>query len=117
MRRRVRAQDDRHRRNGSSVRDPSDAGGRAGGGAAMMPALRESRRRSGTWLAARYDGLRLRPDAVEVARARGFAEAAATRCGFGPAAQEDFKLATSEAVSNAIEHGLPCPDGAIHRWI
>jgi anti-sigma regulatory factor (Ser/Thr protein kinase) len=83
----------------------------------MRPALRESRRRASTWAAARYDGLRLRPDPVELGRARSFAEAAAARCGFGPTARQDFKLATSEAVSNAIEHGLPCPDGAIHLWI
>jgi anti-sigma regulatory factor (Ser/Thr protein kinase) len=30
--------------------------------------------------------------------------------------REDFGLAVSEAVANAIEHGAPCVDGAIHVW-
>jgi anti-sigma regulatory factor (Ser/Thr protein kinase) len=60
--------------------------------------------------------LRLRHDPSELGRAREFADAAAARFGLGRADREDFKLATSEAVANAIEHGLPCWDGAIHLW-
>jgi anti-sigma regulatory factor (Ser/Thr protein kinase) len=61
-------------------------------------------------------GLRLAPDPCELSRARDFAEAAAERFGLSPREQHDFKLAASEAVANAIEHGLPCADGAIHVW-
>lgn len=60
--------------------------------------------------------LLLRQDPSEVARARVFADAAATRFGLGRRDCEDFRLAASEAVANAIEHGLPCWDGAIHLW-
>jgi anti-sigma regulatory factor (Ser/Thr protein kinase) len=74
-------------------------------------------RRGPSWRAARYEGVRLRHDPAELARVRGFAETAARRFGLGPTAREEFKLAASEAVSNAIEHGLPCRDGSIHVWI
>jgi anti-sigma regulatory factor (Ser/Thr protein kinase) len=60
--------------------------------------------------------LRLRPDPAELPRARDFADDAAARFGFGPAERYDFKLAASEAVANAFEHGLPCWDGTIHLW-
>jgi anti-sigma regulatory factor (Ser/Thr protein kinase) len=60
--------------------------------------------------------LRLRHDASELRRARQFADAAAARFGLSRAEREDFKLATSEAVANAIEHGQPCWDGAIQVW-
>lgn len=63
-----------------------------------------------------HEGLRLRPDASEVGRARDFAAAAAVRFGLGSRELHDFVLAASEAAANAIEHGLPCWDGAIHLW-
>ncbi|MDX6510339.1 MAG: serine/threonine-protein kinase RsbW [Thermoleophilaceae bacterium] len=63
-----------------------------------------------------HQGLRLRHDPAELGRARAFADAAAERFGLDVRGREDFKLATSEAVANAIEHGLPCWDGAIHLW-
>jgi anti-sigma regulatory factor (Ser/Thr protein kinase) len=63
-----------------------------------------------------HRGLRLRHDPAELPRARAFAEDAAARFGLDRTGREDFKLATSEAVANAIEHGLPCEDGAIHLW-
>jgi serine/threonine-protein kinase RsbW len=60
--------------------------------------------------------LRLNADPTEVPRARRFARAAATRFGMSHPETEDFTLAASEAVANAIEHGTPCQDGAIHVW-
>jgi anti-sigma regulatory factor (Ser/Thr protein kinase) len=63
-----------------------------------------------------YAALRLRSDPAELPRARRFAEAAAARFGMSQVDREDFKLAASEAVANAIEHGCPCCDGAIHVW-
>ena len=63
-----------------------------------------------------HHGLRLRPDASEVGRARDFADAAAARFGLGSPERPDFVLAASEAAANAIEHGSPCWDGAIHLW-
>jgi anti-sigma regulatory factor (Ser/Thr protein kinase) len=63
-----------------------------------------------------HRGLRLRHDPTELERARAFAEDAAARFGLDRLAREDLKIATSEAVANAIEHGQPCEDGAIHLW-
>jgi anti-sigma regulatory factor (Ser/Thr protein kinase) len=60
--------------------------------------------------------LRLRRHPSELGRARAFADAAAARFGLSRADREDFKLATNEAVANAIEHGEPCWDGAIQVW-
>jgi anti-sigma regulatory factor (Ser/Thr protein kinase) len=60
--------------------------------------------------------LRLQSDPAELSRARKFAHAAATRFGMSRTDREDFMLAASEAVANAIEHGCPCCDGVIHVW-
>jgi anti-sigma regulatory factor (Ser/Thr protein kinase) len=60
--------------------------------------------------------MRLRPDPAELALARKFAAAAGSRFGLGDAQRYDFTMATSEAVANALEHGLPCWDGTIHLW-
>ena len=60
--------------------------------------------------------LRLRSDPAELGRARRFADAAAGRFGLSPIDRENFMLAASEAVANAIEHGYPCIDGTIHVW-
>jgi anti-sigma regulatory factor (Ser/Thr protein kinase) len=57
--------------------------------------------------------LRLRSDASQLALARDFADAAAERFGFDEVDRYQFKLAVSEAVANAIEHGQPYPDGTI----
>jgi anti-sigma regulatory factor (Ser/Thr protein kinase) len=61
--------------------------------------------------------LRVQPRASELGRARDFADAAAVRFGLGDRERHDFKLATSEAVANAIEHGRACSDGTIHLWV
>jgi anti-sigma regulatory factor (Ser/Thr protein kinase) len=61
--------------------------------------------------------LRVLPVASELRRARSFADEAAGRFGLDSRERQDFKLAASEAVANAIEHGQPCSDGMIHLWI
>jgi serine/threonine-protein kinase RsbW len=50
----------------------------------------------------------------ELATARRFADAAAARFGFEERERWEFTFAVNEAVSNAIEHGRPSPDGTIH---
>ncbi len=57
--------------------------------------------------------LRLPADASQLAVAREFADDAAARFGFDEVDRYQFKLAVSEAVANAIEHGRPYPDGTI----
>ena len=61
--------------------------------------------------------LRVSPDPCELATARRFARRAAERFGLDSREGHDFELAASEAVANAIEHGLPCWDGTIHTWV
>jgi anti-sigma regulatory factor (Ser/Thr protein kinase) len=61
--------------------------------------------------------LDVRPELEDLRRVRSFAELAALEFGLSAAAVYDFKLAASEAVANAIEHGLPCRDGLIHVWV
>jgi anti-sigma regulatory factor (Ser/Thr protein kinase) len=61
--------------------------------------------------------LHVLPVPSELARARSFADAAARRFGLDERERYDFKLAASEAVSNAMEHGRPCSDGTIHLWV
>ena len=48
--------------------------------------------------------------------ARDFAERAAADFGFDGAACYDVKLAMSEAVTNAIQHGSSSPDDPIRIW-
>ncbi|MGZ4201608.1 MAG: ATP-binding protein [Thermoleophilaceae bacterium] len=57
--------------------------------------------------------LRLPADASQLVVAREFADDAAARFGFDEVDRYQFKLAVSEAVANAIEHGRPYPDGTI----
>jgi anti-sigma regulatory factor (Ser/Thr protein kinase) len=64
----------------------------------------------------KHAALRLVPLASELGRAREFADAAAARFGLTGRDRDGFKLAASEVVANAIEHGLPCGDGTIHLW-
>jgi anti-anti-sigma factor len=61
--------------------------------------------------------LHLSPSPEDLARARGFAAAAARRFGLDPQKRRDFTLAANEAVTNAIEHGVPCEDETIHLWV
>jgi serine/threonine-protein kinase RsbW len=57
--------------------------------------------------------LRLPADPSQLAVARQFAEDAAARFGLDETDCYQFKLAVSEAVANAIEHGCPYPDGTV----
>jgi anti-sigma regulatory factor (Ser/Thr protein kinase) len=57
--------------------------------------------------------LRLPADPSQLSVARQFAEEAAGRFGLDETDSYQFKLAVSEAVANAIEHGRPYPDGTI----
>jgi anti-sigma regulatory factor (Ser/Thr protein kinase) len=57
--------------------------------------------------------VRLLATPVSVRTARELAEEAATAYGLDDEGSYEFKLAASEAVANAIEHGLPCDDGRI----
>jgi anti-sigma B factor antagonist len=61
--------------------------------------------------------LHVAPAASELGRVRGFAAAAAFRFGLDPRERHDFTVAANEAVANAIQHGRPCHDGAIHLWV
>jgi anti-anti-sigma factor len=81
---------------------------------AMMPRIHEH---SKLLAAPRTRKLGLRPEASELAVARGFAVAAARRAGLGPRQQYNLALATNEAVANAIKHGRPCPSGCIELWV
>ena len=51
----------------------------------------------------------IRADLELLKEARDFAERAAADFGFGPGACYDVKLAMSEAVTNAIQHGSSSP--------
>jgi anti-anti-sigma factor len=81
---------------------------------AMMPRVHEHSRLVS---APRTQRLRLRPEASELAVARGFAIAAARRAGLDPRQQYNLAVATNEAVANAIQHGLPCPSGSVEMWV
>jgi anti-sigma regulatory factor (Ser/Thr protein kinase) len=57
--------------------------------------------------------VRLLATPTSVRAARDVAEDAALAFGLRDQDSYDFKLAASEAVANAIEHGKPCTDGCI----
>jgi serine/threonine-protein kinase RsbW len=57
--------------------------------------------------------LELKADPGELATARRFVDAAAARFGLVDQDRYEFTFAVNEAVSNAIEHGRPSPDGTI----
>jgi serine/threonine-protein kinase RsbW len=61
--------------------------------------------------------LELKADPGELATARRFAGAAAARFGLEDQERYEFTLAVNEAVSNAIEHGRPSPDGKIRLHV
>lgn len=52
-------------------------------------------------------------DSAQLTHARAFADAAAERFGFDEDERYQFKLAASEAVANAIEHGAPFSNGRL----
>ena len=57
--------------------------------------------------------LELAANPAELTTARAFVSAAAADYGFGETETFDFTFAANEAVTNAIEHGLPSADGTI----
>jgi anti-sigma regulatory factor (Ser/Thr protein kinase) len=59
----------------------------------------------------------LRGQASQLARARRFAEEAASAFGFDDDDTYAFAFAANEAVSNAIEHGKPCEGGTVRLRI
>jgi anti-sigma regulatory factor (Ser/Thr protein kinase) len=61
--------------------------------------------------------LELTADPGQLATARRFVDAAAARFGLGDQARYEFTFAVNEAVSNAIEHGHPSPDGTIRMHV
>lgn len=61
--------------------------------------------------------LELKADPGELAAARRFVDAAAVRFGLDDQERYDFRFAVNEAVSNAIEHGDPSPDGTISMHV
>ncbi len=61
--------------------------------------------------------LRLPADAAQLNRARQFVRDAATSFGLDQRAAYEFVYAVNEAVTNAIKHGCPEPDGSIRLGI
>jgi anti-sigma regulatory factor (Ser/Thr protein kinase) len=61
--------------------------------------------------------VRLPAAPASVRDARDLAEEAAAAFGLGDEDTFQFKLGTSEAVANAIEHGAPCSDGRIRMRV
>lgn len=61
--------------------------------------------------------LRVEADPSQLAVVRGEVRTAATEAGLGPEETNDLLVALTEAVTNAIAHGRPAPDGTIGvRW-
>ena len=69
-----------------------------------------------TWVPRRHE-LHMPPDYTTVEEARKLVHETATELGFDDASIWDFKVATTEALGNAIEHGAPVEDGLIHLYI
>jgi serine/threonine-protein kinase RsbW len=61
--------------------------------------------------------LDLKADPGELATARRFVDAAAARFGLPEQERHEFTFAVNEAVTNAIEHGRPSPDGTIRLQV
>jgi anti-sigma regulatory factor (Ser/Thr protein kinase) len=55
----------------------------------------------------------LTAEPTELAEMRRLADAAAASCGLNGSERFEFAFAVNEAVSNAIEHGSPSPEGTI----
>jgi anti-sigma regulatory factor (Ser/Thr protein kinase) len=58
--------------------------------------------------------IRLLPASTEMAAARELCDQIAESFGLDNMRRYQFKLAVSEALANAIEHGAPLSDGSIH---
>ena len=58
--------------------------------------------------------IRLLPASTELAAARELCDQMAESFGLDNMRRYQFKLAVSEAIANAIEHGAPLSDGTLH---
>jgi anti-sigma regulatory factor (Ser/Thr protein kinase) len=58
--------------------------------------------------------LAIAPGPEGLSEGRGFIDRALSEAGFDAEARYQITVATNEAVSNAMEHGLPCDDGRLH---
>ena len=56
-------------------------------------------------------------DASWLGRARELVDSAAADVGFDDGSRHQIKVATNEAVANAIEHGAPCSGGRVRLQI
>jgi serine/threonine-protein kinase RsbW len=61
--------------------------------------------------------LELKAEPGELVTARRFVDAAAARFGLEEQERYEFTFAVNEAVTNAIEHGRPSPDGRIRLHV
>ena len=61
--------------------------------------------------------LELKAEPGQLSTARRFVDAAAARFGLEDQERHDFTFAVNEAVTNAIEHGCPSPDGKIRLHV
>jgi serine/threonine-protein kinase RsbW len=60
------------------------------------------------------DVLAVAPGPDGLSEGRGFIDRAVAAAGFDDAARYQIAVAANEAVSNAMEHGVPCEDGRLH---
>jgi anti-sigma regulatory factor (Ser/Thr protein kinase) len=58
--------------------------------------------------------LAISPGPRSLSEVRGFIDRALTEAGFDVVTRYQITVATNEAVSNAMEHGVPCDDGHYH---
>ena len=58
--------------------------------------------------------LAIPPGPRALSEGRGFVDRALSSAGFDAGARYQVTVATNEAISNAIEHGVPCEDGHLH---
>jgi serine/threonine-protein kinase RsbW len=68
-------------------------------------------------LQALAEQLELLAEPSQLAIARRFADEAAARFGLEERERYEFTFAVNEAVSNAIEHGRPSPEGTIRMQV
>jgi len=64
--------------------------------------------------AVQRQALAISPGPRGLSEGRGFIDRALAEAGFDEAARYQITVATNEAVSNAMEHGVPCEDGLFH---
>jgi serine/threonine-protein kinase RsbW len=68
-------------------------------------------------LRASAERLELRAEPSQLATARRFADEVAARFGLEERERYEFTFAVNEAVSNALEHGRPSPEGTIRMHV